>query len=85
MTDSDDAAIAKMVISEASSMGLAVIAEGVESKAQRAALAKQGCLAYQGYLFNAVPAPPSAIWPTMSGDCCVARHTMLEWDQRPRC
>ena len=84
MTDSDDAAVAKMVTSLAASMGLAIIAEGVENKAQRALLAKQGCLAYQGYLFNAVPAPPSAIWPTTSGDCCVARHMMLEWGRRPR-
>ena len=52
LTDADDAAIAKTVISLAASMGLTVIAEGVETEAQRVLLATQGCLAYQGYLFG---------------------------------
>ena len=37
-------------------MGLAVIAEGVETQAQREFLAANGCMAYQGYLFGR-PAP----------------------------
>jgi EAL domain-containing protein (putative c-di-GMP-specific phosphodiesterase class I) len=52
LTDPDDAAIAKMVIVLAESMGLTVIAEGVEIEAQRDFLARQGCHAYQGYLFS---------------------------------
>jgi EAL domain-containing protein (putative c-di-GMP-specific phosphodiesterase class I) len=52
LTDSNDAAIAKMVISLAESMGLAVIAEGVETQAQRDALDSLGCHAFQGYLFS---------------------------------
>ena len=52
LTDPNDAAIAKMVVALADSMGLAVIAEGVETKAQRDALAGLGCNAYQGYLFS---------------------------------
>jgi EAL domain-containing protein (putative c-di-GMP-specific phosphodiesterase class I) len=52
LTDPNDAAIAKMVVALADSMGLAVIAEGVEIEAQRDFLARQGCHAYQGYLFS---------------------------------
>ena len=52
LTDTNDAAIAKMVIALADSMGLTVIAEGVEIEAQRDFLAHQGCHSYQGYLFS---------------------------------
>ena len=51
LTDPNDAAIAKMVVALAESLSLSVIAEGVESHAQKSFLAKQGCHAYQGYLF----------------------------------
>jgi EAL domain-containing protein (putative c-di-GMP-specific phosphodiesterase class I) len=50
VTDSNDAAIAKMVVVLAESLGLTVIAEGVESQAQADFLAHLGCHAYQGYL-----------------------------------
>lgn len=52
LTDPNDAAIAKMIVVLAESLGLAVIAEGVEIEAQRDLLARQGCQAYQGYLFS---------------------------------
>ena len=52
LTDPNDAAIAKMIVALAESMGLAVIAEGVELDAQREFLAHVGCHAYQGYFFS---------------------------------
>ena len=52
LTDPNDAAIAKMIVALAESMGLTVIAEGVEIEAQRDFLARHGCHAYQGYLFS---------------------------------
>lgn len=52
LTDTNDAAIAKMVIVLADSLGLTVIAEGVEIEAQRDFLARHGCHTYQGYLFS---------------------------------
>jgi EAL domain-containing protein (putative c-di-GMP-specific phosphodiesterase class I) len=52
LSDANDAAIAKMVIALGQSMGLEVIAEGVELHAQHATLAALGCQAFQGYLFG---------------------------------
>ena len=52
LIDSNDAAIAKMVIALGETLGLAVIAEGVETEAQKVFLAHLGCHAYQGYLFS---------------------------------
>lgn len=47
-----DAAIVRTVIELGQSFGLAVIAEGVETEAQRNVLALYGCNYYQGYLFG---------------------------------
>jgi diguanylate cyclase (GGDEF)-like protein/PAS domain S-box-containing protein len=51
--NADDAAITKTILTLADSMGLSAIAEGVESVEQQAYLSRQGCRAFQGYLFGA--------------------------------
>jgi len=52
LTDPNGSAITKMIIALAQSMNLAVIAEGVETEAQREFLELNGCHAFQGYLFS---------------------------------
>ena len=51
LTDPNDAAIARTIIGLAQSLGLGVMADGVETEAQRNLLAKFGCECYQGWLF----------------------------------
>ena len=55
--DSNDMEIASAIIGLARSLRLSVVAEGVETEAQREFLEQQGCQAYQGFLFSrAIPA-----------------------------
>ncbi len=48
----NDAVIVQTIIGMANNLGLAVIAEGVETEEQRACLERFGCLTYQGYLWG---------------------------------
>lgn len=50
--DSNDAAIVEAILSMTQSLGVDVIAEGVETEEQRLFLEKRGCERHQGYLFG---------------------------------
>ena len=56
LNDPNDAAIARTIVALGTTLGLDVVAEGVETQAQRDFLASIGCFAYQGFLFGS-PVP----------------------------
>jgi len=56
VTDNSDKAIVRTIIVMAQSLGISVIAEGVETEESRQFLLDNGCVHYQGYLFGS-PVP----------------------------
>lgn len=52
LSDPSDAEIARTITALAHSIGLEVIAEGVETQSQLDLLVRHGCAAFQGYLFG---------------------------------
>ncbi|MBS1230004.1 MAG: domain S-box protein [Proteobacteria bacterium] len=51
LSDASDEAIVRTIVALGQSLGLVVIAEGVENEAQKERLASIGCHGYQGYYF----------------------------------
>jgi diguanylate cyclase (GGDEF)-like protein len=52
LTDSQGSAITSAIISMAKSLGLKILAEGIEDKDQLALLKEKGCETYQGFYFS---------------------------------
>ncbi|MBO6849376.1 MAG: EAL domain-containing protein, partial [Marinobacter sp.] len=52
MKEQEDASLVKAIINMAHSLGLSVIAEGVEEEAQTHFLQQQGCDYSQGYFYS---------------------------------
>ncbi|MFT5720057.1 MAG: diguanylate cyclase (GGDEF)-like protein/PAS domain S-box-containing protein [Motiliproteus sp.] len=74
LSDPNDAVIARTIVALAHSMGLTVIAEGVETAAQRDFLADNQCYAYQGYLFSR-PVPIAAFNDFLLSGSSPPKHT----------
>jgi EAL domain-containing protein (putative c-di-GMP-specific phosphodiesterase class I) len=56
LTDDHDASIVRSIIALGESLGLQVIAEGVETQGQHKFLSDNGCFVYQGFLYErAIP------------------------------
>ncbi|HRE55647.1 MAG TPA: EAL domain-containing protein [Candidatus Competibacter sp.] len=63
VTDPDDRILAATIVTLGHSLGLTVVAEGVETEEQRHILLEQGCDLAQGYLFGPpVPAERFVAW-----------------------
>jgi EAL domain-containing protein (putative c-di-GMP-specific phosphodiesterase class I) len=52
LVDANNAVIVRTIVVLANSLGLSVIADGVETKEQKILLAESGCYHYQGGLFS---------------------------------
>ncbi len=65
-TDPDDRAIVLAVVALAGSLGIATVAEGIETEEQLAVLQELGCTYAQGYLFSR-PVPPDELETYLGG------------------
>ena len=73
-SDANDAAIVQTIITMGKTLGLDVIAEGVETGAQRDCLHAFGCMAYQGFLFSR-PLPLPAFEAFLERDVVQGIHS----------
>ena len=72
-TDPDDMALSEAIIVMAHKLGLKVIAEGVETEAQRKLLADAGCDYAQGYLYSR-PVPDGEFEVLLNPDCSLEKN-----------
>jgi EAL domain-containing protein (putative c-di-GMP-specific phosphodiesterase class I) len=64
--DKRDRAMVRSIIEMARTLGMTVVAEGVETEAQAEQLSREGCTAYQGYLC-AEPMPAADVSGFVAG------------------
>ncbi|MCB1920022.1 MAG: EAL domain-containing protein [Candidatus Competibacteraceae bacterium] len=73
--DPDDRTLAATIVALGHSLGLKVIAEGVETEQQRRILLEQGCDLAQGYLFSQpLPAEDFVTWLTRQSSIAASLH-----------
>ena len=70
--NASDVAIVQAIIGLAKNLNLSVIAEGVETEAQRAWLASEGCDEVQGYFFSR-PVPADDFVKLLKSQNLIAR------------
>ncbi len=68
LSDANDATIARTIVTLAHSLGLSVIAEGVETEEQKDFLFNAGCHDYQGYLYSR-PLPLAEFEQLLKKEC----------------
>ncbi len=73
LTNRADAAISRTIMTLAHSMGLEVVAEGVETQAQQDFLVAEGCDQFQGYLFSE-PLPLAKLEAYLTAQAANDRH-----------
>ena len=66
-SDNQDRSIVKTIITLAESVGMSVLAEGVETEEQLEVLLKNGCQRFQGYLFGS-PLPIAKLMETLKSN-----------------
>jgi EAL domain-containing protein (putative c-di-GMP-specific phosphodiesterase class I)/CheY-like chemotaxis protein len=80
--DNNDAAISKAIISMAHSLGIRVVAEGVETEAQCSFLSQNMCDEIQGYLFSDALAATEIDALLKEGRCLPAKLLRLQRPER---